>query len=108
MYKVYNNTNTNICIGKAFELRSKQYGKVIETLFVNLNGDVIKLSNESGANREGGPCTYTSDDSDFTKQVELFMNALIDQNVFEFQRMRNALNTRWRAIAESIRSRASA
>lgn len=103
MYKLYEEKNPKLCLGKAFELRDKQCGNVIETIHVNLSGEVIKLEHDSSASQGVGSCTNTPKDSNFMANVEFFMKSLLQQNIYEFQRMRNSLNTRWRAVAERIR-----
>lgn len=109
MYKLYDEKDSKICFGKAFELRAKDdLGKVIETIFVNLSGEVIKLEHDGSIYYEEGSRTFNPDDAEFTDNVKHFMRALFQQNIYEFQRMRNSLNTRWRNLAEEIRSKASA
>lgn len=74
-----------------------------ETMYIDMNGDVMYIDHDSSDSAGGGFCYYTKDKPDFWRHVRSFMEKLLEQNVDEFKKMRDVLTGEWLEMAETIR-----
>ena len=77
-----------------------------ETMYIDMNGDVISIVHDSSNYAGGGFCTYTKDNYNFRRHVKFFMEQLLEKDLNEFKNMHNVLTGEWYEMAETVRKHA--
>ena len=110
MEKTYEKVSQEKQTGYRVVLKSRsRYSSVelpYETMYIDMNGDVMYIDHDSSCSAGGGFCTFRRGELNFRENVRAFMEQLLKQNVEEFRNMRNVLTGEWHEMAETVRKNA--
>ena len=104
--KVSQKKQTGYCVVLKSRSRYSSVESPYETMYIDMNGDVMYIDHNSSCYAGGGACTFRKGDSNFRRNVKSFMELLLEQNVKEFKNMRDVLTGEWYEMAEKIRENA--
>lgn len=101
MQELYEEKTVKVHAGYVFCTHTQSHGVRVtyQTAKVSTDGEILSIHHDSG--RDGR--IHTPDEWDFESEAISFFRILIEEDPQEFARMRDKVNSKWKAVMERIR-----
>ena len=102
MNELYGVEEVRVLTGYEFFTHTQSHGVRVtyQTAEVSTDGEILSIHHDSG--RDGR--IHTLDGWDFESEAISFFRNLIEENPQEFAKMRDRVNSKWKAAMERIRA----